>query len=219
MKNDALPYFACLIRSNGGFLLCRFLDGSSGVPGNYHFPGGQLKSIRDVQKQAVSIIKAKYGGDIEVFAKLAPSRFLLGDGKIESVILLFARELTPLVFRPGVLSSAFLTKKGIENEPLDYADRFLFRKGEAYYPVVKAPIRVTPLSVENAKKAMSMEESLSYFGKRIPKQRAAEFRLSLTREVPYEAVLDCYKLLLEECKLDYNEYLSFVKAKRASYAE
>lgn len=219
MKSQDAIFYAVLIRSKDRFLICRVLNGDRGVPGNYHFPGGSAKSERGLFSQAKATIKAKYGADIVPFAKLSASSFLLGDGTLQTIVPIFAKEVTPLRFSPDLVSARFAEIHEIDSLPFDYGDRFLFRKGEAYYDVLTKGTRKTPLSVADAQKVLSMEESIRYFGKRIPKERVTEFRLCTVADVPYSKVLECYLMMLEECKLDYNEYLSFVRAKRASYAE
>ena len=219
MKSQDAIFYAVLIRSKDRFLICRVLNGDRGVPGNYHFPGGSAKGEKGIFSQVKATIKAKYGADIAPFAKLSASSFLLGDGSVQTIVPIFAKEVTPLRFTPDLVSSRFAGIDEIDSLPFDYGDRFLFRKGEAYYDVLTSGQRRTPLSVADAQKVLSMEESIRYFGKRIPKERVKEFRLCLVAEVPYSKILECYLMMLEESKLDYNEYLSFVRAKRASYAE
>ena len=219
MKTEDAIFYAVLIRSKDRFLVCRLLNGDRGVPGNYHFPGGSAKSEKAIFSQAKATIKAKYGADIVPFAKLSVSTFLLGDGSVQTIVPVFAKEVTPLRFSPELVSARFAGIDEIDSLPFDYGDRFLFRKGEAYYDVVTKGQRKIPLSVADAQKVLSMEESIRYFGKRIPKERVKEFRLCIVAEVPYSKILECYLMMLEESKLDYNEYLSFVRAKKASYAE
>ncbi|MCR5491987.1 MAG: hypothetical protein K6F32_07665 [Bacilli bacterium] len=214
--NDATHIFvAALIHSSGRFLLCRKLDSGKGIPTPYHFPGGQISEGGSVEEKAKRLLEVKYNAQVRFTYRLTPSFDIRSDGARDVMIPLICEESTPLRFPPEMVGHVFVGKENIDALPIDSLDRFVLRKAIAYMPALRAPQRTSPLTVAEAQKVASMEDCLEFFENRVPKEKKNEFTYVIRRQVPYSLISECFFLLLEECRLSYQEYLEFTRIRKA----
>lgn len=215
LSNETHNYVAALIHSSGRFLLCRKLDAGKGIPGPYHFPGGEFGEVAGLEEKAKRLIKVKYASDVRFTYRLTPTVELSTNGSRSIMYPLICEEITPLRFPPDSVGHLFVGKENIDQVAIDFLDKFVLRKAIAYMPALRAPLRKEPLPVSEALKVASMEDALEYFENRIPKEKRNEFTFVIRRQVPYEVISECFFLLLEESRLSYQEYLDFTRIRKA----
>ena len=213
--NETHYYIAVLIHSAGRFLLCRKNDFGKGIPGPYHFPGGEFTPEGNLEEKAKKLIKVKYGADVRFTHKLTPVLGIRPDGAREVMYPLICEEITPLRFPAETVGHLFVGRDRIDEVAIDALDHFVLRKAIAYMPALRAPQRSEPLIVSEALKVASMDDALAYFENRIPQEKRNEFLYAERRQVPYSVISECFFLLLEENRLSYREYLEFTRIRKA----